>query len=66
MQRGFAEGVTGSRLPLQLLTAGETLSGFHPLPRCAIRNKRGLPSKRFAEAWLTFEKTPEHPITRLE
>jgi hypothetical protein len=25
-----------------------------------------LPSKRFAEAWLTFEKTREHPITRLE
>jgi len=25
-----------------------------------------LPSKRFAEAWLAFEKTREHPITRLE
>jgi hypothetical protein len=25
-----------------------------------------LPSKRFAEAWLTFERQPEHPITPLE
>jgi dienelactone hydrolase len=25
-----------------------------------------LPSKRFAEAWLTFEKAREHPITPLE
>ena len=25
-----------------------------------------LPSKRFAEAWLTFEREPEHPISPLE
>jgi hypothetical protein len=25
-----------------------------------------LPSKRFAEAWLAFERQPEHPITPLE
>ena len=25
-----------------------------------------LPSKRFADAWLAFERQPEHPITPLE
>jgi dienelactone hydrolase len=35
-------------------------------PPAGVRDAGWLPSKRFAEAWLAFEKTREHPITRLE
>jgi dienelactone hydrolase len=35
-------------------------------PPAGARDAGWLPSKRFAEAWLAFEKTREHPITRLE
>ena len=31
-----------------------------------IKDAGWLPSKRFAESWLQFEKQPEHPITPLE
>lgn len=30
------------------------------------QNAGWLPSKRFAEAWLAFEKAREHPVTPLE
>jgi dienelactone hydrolase len=31
-----------------------------------VQDAGWLPSKRFAEAWLAFEKQPDHPITPLE
>ncbi|HKW17169.1 MAG TPA: hypothetical protein VJO35_06660 [Terriglobales bacterium] len=31
-----------------------------------VQDAGWLPSRRFAEAWLEFEKQPEHPITPLE
>ena len=34
--------------------------------RSDVQDAGWLPSKRFADAWLAFEKEPQHPITPLE
>ncbi|PYX63866.1 MAG: hypothetical protein DMG74_15120 [Acidobacteria bacterium] len=39
---------------------------FGSAPPAGSQNAGWLPSKRFAQAWLAFEKAREHPITQLE